>query len=275
MRDADKTPEQLIQELVALRQAHAELESRLAKRTAERRQLERELLEISEAERRRIGYDLHDSLGQHLTGIAFLSQALAQQLKARGSAEAAEAVQIVAFVNQAIAQTHQLATGLAPVTLETYGLVCALQELAANVEALCHISCTVTSNQALHIADHAVATHLYRIVQEAANNAVQHGHAQHIAITLAVLPGGLTLTVHDDGMGFPAAVTEPHGMGLRIMQHRARMIGATLAVQRAAQGGTCVICTLDNPAVVAIDRALSGTDVLSPLPAPLTPRPLA
>ena len=265
MRDADKTPEQLIQELVALRQAHAELESRLAERTAERRQLERELLEISEAERRRIGYDLHDSLGQHLTGIAFLSQALAEQLKARGSAAAAAAAQIVEFVNQAIAQTRQLATGLALVTLETHGLVCALQELAANVQALCHISCTVTGEQALHIADHAVATHLYRIVQEAANNAVQHGRAQHIAITLAVLPGGLTLTVHDDGMGFPAVGTVRHGMGLRIMQHRARMIGATLTVQRAAQGGTCVICTLNNPAVVSVDQTPSGTHILFPL----------
>jgi signal transduction histidine kinase len=160
------------------------------------------------------------------------------------------------------------------VTLETYGLVCALQELAANVQALCHISCTVTGEQALHIADHAVATHLYRIVQEAANNAVQHGRAQHIAITLAVLPGGLTLTVHDDGMGFPAVGTVRHGMGLRIMQHRARMIGATLTVERAAQGGTCVICTLDNPAVVSVDQTPSGTHILFPLPAPLTPHPL-
>ncbi len=102
----------------------------------ERRQLERELLEISERERQRIGYDLHDSLGQQLTGIAFLSKVLAQRLKACHAEEAAEAAQIVAFVNQAIEQARKLARGLVPVTLETYGLVFALQELAASVEAL-------------------------------------------------------------------------------------------------------------------------------------------
>jgi len=230
----------------------------IAHDVTERRQLERELLEISEGERRRIGYDLHDSLGQHLTGIAFLSKALAQRLKAHDSVEAEAAAQIVEFANQAIAQARKLATGLAPVTLETYGLVFALQELATNVEALFHISCTVTSDQAIHIADHAMAMHLYRIVQEAANNAVQHGQAQHITITLAMLPEGFTLMVQDDGVGFPAVVTEPHGMGLRIMHHRARMIGATLEVQRGVHGGTCVTCTLDNPAVISVVQAPSG-----------------
>jgi len=241
----------------------------IAHDVTERRQLEREIIEISERERQRIGHDLHDSLGQHLTGIAFLSKVLAQRLQARGSAEATEAAQIVDFVNQAIVQARKLAEGLAPVTLETYGLVFALQELAANVQALFHISCQVTSDRAIHIADHAVVMHLYRIVQEAVNNAVQHGRAQHITITLTVLQGGFTLMVHDDGVGFPATIAQRHGMGLRIMRHRARMIGATLEIQRGAHGGTSVICTLDNPALVSVDQALSSTHsthALSPLP---------
>lgn len=225
----------------------------IAHDVTERRELERELLEISERERQRIGYDLHDSLGQHLTGIAFLSKVLAQRLKAHERAEAAEAAQIVEFVNQAIVQARKLAEGLAPVTLETYGLVFALQELAANVETLFHISCKVTSQRAIHIPDHAVAMHLYRMVQEAVNNAVQHGQAQHITIMLGILPGGLTLTVHDDGVGFPAVVEERHGMGLRIMHHRARMIGATLEVKPGTHVGTSVICTVDNPALVSVD----------------------
>ena len=229
----------------------------------ERRQLERELLEISERERQRIGYDLHDSLGQHLTGIAFLSKVLAQRLKACHAAEAAEAAQIVVFVNQAIEQARKLARGLAPVTLETYGLVFALQELATSVEALFHLSCQVRSDHAIHITDHAIAIHLYRMVQESVNNAVQHGKAQHITITLAVLHGCLTLTVHDDGMGFSTVLADQHGMGLRIMHHRARMIGATLEIQRGPQGGTSVICTLANPALVSVNQVPSGHPLLS------------
>lgn len=228
----------------------------IAHDVTERRQLEREILEISEGERQRIGYDLHDSLGQHLTGIAFLSKVLAQRLSARQAAEAAEARQIVEFVNQAIAQARKLARGLAPVTLETYGLVFALQELADGVEALFHLSCKVVSAQAIDIADHTMAMHLYRMVQEAVNNAVQHGQAKHITITLQIVEGSLTLTVLDDGIGLPLVPGERQGMGLRIMHHRARMIGATLEVQRQAQGGTCVACTLDNPALGSMGQTL-------------------
>jgi PAS domain S-box-containing protein len=230
----------------------------IAHDVTERRQLERELIEISERERQRIGYDLHDSLGQHLTGIAFLSKVLAQRLAARGAEEATEAMQIVEFVNQAIGQARKLARGLAPVTLETYGLTFALQELAAGVETLFYLSCKVVSEQAIHITDHAAAIHLYRITQEAVNNAVQHGKAQHITITLAVVPGGLTLAVQDDGVGFATVPTERPGMGLRIMYYRARMIGGTLEVQRDAAGGTRVLCTVDNPTLVSAEsRAFS------------------
>lgn len=230
----------------------------IAHDVTERRELERELLEISERERQRIGYDLHDSLGQHLTGIAFLSKVLAQRLKAQERPEAAEAERIVEFVNQAIIQTRKLAEGLAPVTLETYGLVFALQELAASMETLFHISCKVTSERAIDLPDRAVAMHLYRMVQEAVNNAVQHGRARHIMITFKLLPGGLTLAVHDDGVGLPPAHETRHGMGLRIMHHRARMIGATLEIRPGRQGGTSVICTLDHPALFPRSRDCAG-----------------
>ena len=227
----------------------------IAHDVTERRQLERELIEISERERQRIGYDLHDTLGQHLAGIAFLSKVLEQRLTARHAAEATQAAQIVAFVNQAIEQARTLAGGLAPVTLETYGLVFALQELAASVEALFHCACKVSSHHAIHITDHAVAMHLYRIVQEAVNNAIQHGKARQITITLSVRrEGGMILMVHDNGVGFPTDVAERRGMGLRIMHHRARMIGAILEVQRGTHGGTRVICTLDNPALVSVNQ---------------------
>jgi PAS domain S-box-containing protein len=231
----------------------------IAHDVTERRELERELIRISERERQRIGYDLHDTLGQQLAGIAFLSKVLEQRLTAHHAAEAAQAAQIVTFVNQAIEQARTLAGGLAPVTLETYGLAFALQELAASVEALFHCSCKVSSHHAIHITDHAVAMHLYRIAQEAVNNAIQHGKAQQITITLSVRrEGGMILMVHDNGVGFPTNIAERPGMGLRIMHHRARMIGAILEVQREACGGTCVICTLDNPALVSVNQLPSG-----------------
>jgi len=225
----------------------------------ERRELERELIEISERERQRIGYDLHDTLGQQLAGIAFLSKVLAQRLATHKAAEAAQAVQIVTFVNQAIDQARTLAGGLAPVTLETYGLVFALQELAASVEALFHCACKVSSHHAIHITDHAVAMHLYRIVQEAVNNAIQHGKAQKITITLSVRrEGGMILKVHDNGVGFPTEVAARRGMGLRIMHHRARMIGATLEVQHGVPSGTYVLCTLSNPSLVSVNQMPSS-----------------
>jgi PAS domain S-box-containing protein len=231
----------------------------IAHDVTERRELERELIEISERERQRIGYDLHDTLGQQLAGIAFLSKVLEQRLMARHAAEAAQAAQIVTFVNQAIEQARTLAGGLAPVTLETYGLVFALQELAASVEALFHCSCKVSSHHAIHITDHAVAIHLYRIVQEAVNNAIQHGKASQITITLSVRrEGGMILMVHDNGVGLPTDVAKRHGMGLRIMHHRARMIGAIFEVQRGACAGTYVSCTLDNPALLSVDPIPSG-----------------
>src|SRR5262245_49872026 len=226
----------------------------------ERRELERELIEISERERQRIGYDLHDTLGQQLAGIAFLSKVLAQRLAANHAVEATQATQIVTFVNQAIEQARTLAGGLAPVTLETYGLVFALQELAASVEELFHCTCKVSSHHAIHITDHAVAMHLYRIAQEAVNNAIQHGKARKITITLSASAwqGGMTLMVHDNGTGFPTDVAKRRGMGLRIMRHRARMIGAMLEVQPGAHGGTCVICTLSNPTLVSVNQMPSS-----------------
>jgi PAS domain S-box-containing protein len=231
----------------------------IAHDVTERRELERELIRISERERQRIGYDLHDTLGQQLAGIAFLSKVLEQRLTAHYAAEAAHAAQIVTFVNQAMEQARTLAGGLAPVALETYGLVFALQELAASVEALFHCSCKVSSHHAIHITDHAVAMHLYRIVQEAVNNAIQHGKAPQITITLSVRSeGGMILMVHDNGAGFPTNRAARRGMGLRIMHHRARMIGAILEIQREACSGTCVICTLDNPALVSVDQMPSG-----------------
>ncbi len=210
----------------------------------ERRRLERELLAVSEREQRRLGQDLHDGLGQHLTGLAFLSKGLEQTLRARAIPEATELAQIGTLIDQAIEQTRTLARGLYPVALETNGLPTALQLLGHPIETVLGITFQVVMSDALSLPEPPIAIHLYRIVQEAVNNAVRHGKAQHIAIHLDTYQQGFRLTIDDDGIGLPGDIQSGPGMGLRIMHYRARMIGASLKVQRRLTGGTQVTCKL-------------------------------
>ncbi|MFQ5961522.1 MAG: ATP-binding protein, partial [Candidatus Methylomirabilales bacterium] len=217
----------------------------------ERKRLEKEILEISVREQRRIGQDLHDGLGQHLTGIAFLIKVLEHKLAAKSLGEAAEAAQIATLVNQAVTQTQDLARGLCPVQLEANGLVAALQELTSQTESLFHVSCRFQSEQPILIHDNAVATHLYYIGQEAVTNAIKHGKAQYVVIGLTAENERITLIVKDDGIGFPEVVEKHTGMGLHIMNYRARMINGSLTVQRDPGGGTTVTCSVQKPNVLA------------------------
>lgn len=213
----------------------------------ERKRLEREILDISAREQQRIGQDLHDGLGQHLTGIALLSKVLEQKLAAKSLGEATEAAEIAALVNQAITQTRDLARGLCPVQLEASGLVSALQELTSKTESLFNVSCRFECEHSVLIHDNAVATHLYYIGQEAISNAVKHGKAQRIRVGLAAENHRITLTVQDDGVGFPEVLEKHAGMGLHIMNYRARMVDGSLTIERDTTGGTTVTCSLQNP----------------------------
>jgi PAS domain S-box-containing protein len=210
----------------------------------ETRRLEQEILQISEHEQQRIGQDLHDDLGQRLTGMAFLGKALTQKLAARSAPEADDAATLNDLLNQALTQTRKLARGLYPMELESQGLQAALQSLAANVEALYGVSCRLREHEAWHAFDHDVAVHLYRIVQEAVINAIKHGQAQHLEISLTERPDSVLLTVRDDGCGFPAAEKQTVGLGLQIMRYRASLLGGELAIQHAAKQGTLVTCQL-------------------------------
>ncbi len=210
----------------------------------ERRRLERELLAVSEREQRRLGQDLHDGLGQHLTGLAFLSKGLEQTLRAQAIPEAAELAQIGTLIDQSIEQTRTLARGLYPAALETDGLPAALQLLGEPVETVLGIAFQVVMSDTVSLPEPPIAIHLYRIAQEAVNNAVRHGQAQHIAIHLDTYQQGFRLTIDDDGIGLPDDMQAGPGMGLRIMHYRARMIGASLRVQRRASGGARVTCEL-------------------------------
>jgi PAS domain S-box-containing protein len=208
----------------------------------ERKRLEEAILEISAQEQRRIAQDLHDGLGQHLTGIAFMSKVLEEKLCDRSLPEAAEAAKIVQMVNQAIDNTRQLAHGLHPVAAEGAGLMSALKKWASEVQELFHIRCRFHCERAVHIHDVMVATHLYRIAQEAVNNAIRHGKSRDIVIRLKARNGAGTLSIQDDGVGFTTDPAKRPGMGLSIMNYRADIIGGSLKVQPNDEHGISVTC---------------------------------
>lgn len=214
----------------------------------ERKRLEKEVLEISDQERRRIGQDLHDGLCQHLAGIELMSQVLEQKLAARSKAGAARAADIARHVREAIGQTRSLARGLAPVTLESEGLASALHELAANTERMFGLTCVVECAGPVQVNAPATLTHLYRIAQEAVSNAIKHGKASRIQIQLESSPARTFLRVTDNGSGLPEPAPRSDGMGMRIMRYRAGMIGGALSIQRGPAGGTMVACCVSNPA---------------------------
>jgi len=214
---------------------------------SEVKQLQKEILKISAREHQRIGEDLHDVLGQHLTGIAFLAKALQQKLAAQSLPEAENAAKITELVNQATHQTRQLAQGICPVDVQPEGLMTALRRFAANVQTLFGVTCRFLCDRAALVHDGTTATHLYHIAQEAVTNAIRHGEARRIMIRLTTSNGRIQLAIKDDGVGLPKGRGVRPGMGLRIMRHRATMIGATLDVTSLRGSGTLVICSMDNP----------------------------
>jgi signal transduction histidine kinase len=218
---------------------------------AEARELEGRLLENTEAEQRRIGHDLHDGLGQHLTGIALMARRLQNRLNAVASVDAEEAGKVCELANAAIAWTHDLSRTLSPPTLRSGDLPTALVELAAHAESIFQIECTVARTGVVERLDLAASAHLYRIAQEAITNAVRHGQAKHVGIRLDAVGPALSLQIIDDGVGAPAAGAGAgagagdaagDGMGLRIMRYRATMIGATIEVRHPPAGGTIIEC---------------------------------
>lgn len=219
----------------------------------DRKRLEKEILDISDREQQRIGQDLHDGLGQHLAGIELMSQVLEQRLTNARSKEAGslapEAGKIARHVREAISQARALARGLSPVVIESEGLMAALQQLADSASQMFRIRCDFECDPPVLVTDHAVATHLYRIAQEAVSNAVKHGRSKAVQIRLRAGGDRIVLSVCDKGKGLPEALPAGKGMGLRIMQYRAGLIGGSVLVQRNPEGGTSVICSVQNAAL--------------------------
>ncbi len=200
----------------------------------ERTRLQKELLETSERVQRRIGHDLHDGLGQHLTGTALAGQVLGQKLADRSLPEAAEADRLVGLIQEAIELTRTLARNLHPVEIKAGRLADNFQELAAGASDRFKISCQFECHPAAPLPgvnDVNVATHLYRIAQEAITNAVRHGKARHITVRLDSTANEIVLTIIDDGIGLPENARNGDGLGLRTMAYRASMIGATFNIR--------------------------------------------
>jgi PAS domain S-box-containing protein len=212
----------------------------------ERKQLEKAILDISAREQRRIGQDLHDGLGQHLTAIAFMAKVHEARLAEKNSRETGDAAKIVSLVNEAVHKTRELARGLLPVVSEAQGLMAALELCAAEVEDLFGVSCRFECDAPVLIHDNSVATHLYHIAQEAVNNAIKHGHSRAIQIQLSATSGWGRLEIKDDERGISEPIAGP-GMGLQIMKYRSGMIGGALDVRRDKMRGTIVTCRFPLP----------------------------
>lgn len=219
----------------------------MARDVSERRRLEREILNVSEDERRRIGQDLHDGLGQMLTGIGLLCQDLARHLEEEDHERAEDMAEITEHVKKADQRARTLSHGLIPVDVEPNGLVEALRRLASEVEQAFDLECRFQEVGTVRLRNSTVTTHLYHITQEALNNATRHADPDCIQITLASEAESLRLEIEDDGLGFEAETPGDEGMGLRTMQYRARLIGGTLDLDSRPGAGTAVVCTVPHP----------------------------
>jgi signal transduction histidine kinase len=212
----------------------------VAERT-ERLRLEREALQIVEREQRRIGADLHDGLGQQLTAIEILCAGLKEDVADQPKI-ARQVTRIGAMLRESIAQVRALSRGLVPVGREPDALWGSLVELVQQTNSLPRIQCRLDCPAVVPVGDPAVAGQLYRIAQEAVNNAVKHSRAKQITVRLAQRADGLELAIVDDGRGFPKELRP--GLGLEMMRHRAGVIGAELVIESKTRQGTAIRCHL-------------------------------
>ena len=236
-KEAEVLAQQQRDELEQLRQQRTAL---LEKEVAERARLEREVIESCGREQRRIAYDLHDGVGQHLVGIALSAKLLEQELRGEHPAQAKKASAIVRLANQTARHARLTARSLEGAD-GVGDLKVALEALAANVRTNCRVAANVKADASSFPVSAPAAAQLYRIVQEALHNAVEHGRARKVQIDLVVDGDNMALTVRDDGKGFDGSAAS-NGMGLRIMRYRAQCIGGSCEVQSNRTEGTIVTC---------------------------------
>jgi signal transduction histidine kinase len=238
-----------------LQASHDELERRIQARTADlkkanedlkqqmagRRLLEGKLIRVGDQQQRLIGRELHDGLGQHLTSIGLYCATLNQKLHAQGRPEAQDAARILTLVKQASEMTRTIARGLDPAALESGGLTAALHSLAETTRSLKGMDCVLRADPKVEVPDSLVAINLYRVAQEAINNALKYSQAHHLWIDLDEVDGMQRLSISDDGVGIdPELAERGQGLGLHNLRHRAKLLGGTCAVTRNTLGGTTI-----------------------------------
>lgn len=211
---------------------------------SEQRRLEQEVLRVSEHERHRIGQDLHDGLGQMLTGITLINKNIAASLRDEDHPLADEVDEITDLLKEADEYARGLSRNLVPVELDSSGLVAALQRLATNAERLFNIECELKNTLNIQFDDPTSLTHLFRIVQEATSNAVKHGNASTVQVDMQANDTQLTVKIEDNGTGFGPDWDQNKGLGVRIMKFRSRLIGANLEISDSSLGGAAIIVTL-------------------------------
>lgn len=256
----DITPRKKIE--AQLRIARQNLSQRVKERTAElraantsleleaqeRRKLEREVLRVSEHEQMRIGADLHDGLGQQVTGAMLLNSLLQESLDRESHVEAASARRISELLSAAKEQIRGIVRGLNPVATEPNGLMVALENLAAGVRGLHAVDCRFDASHPVLLADNVAATHLFRIAQEAVNNATRHARAKQIVLSLVHSNHTIVLEVRDDGRGIGKS-NGATGVGLRTMRYRAEAMGGAFEVRPLGRRGTLVRCIVPDGAI--------------------------
>jgi signal transduction histidine kinase len=258
-----------------LRCAHEELEARVERRTAdlkeanrklenvieERKRLENELLEIAENERRRIGFDLHDDLGQKLTGVSLMAKGLEIKLSGQQHPCADQARKIQALLEEITQRTHDLARNLSSIDAQGDDAASVLTGLAGNVEQMFAIRCECIVKGNVPVLPQHTTVQLYKISQEAVSNSIKHGRAKRVSITLAADDSEISLTIRNDGVPFSPPADPNKRMGLRIMNYRASTIGATLEIRPLNENGTILTCLLPLTKEAPAEKAVGTTVV--------------
>ncbi len=216
----------------------------VARDITQQKRLEKEVLDISAIEQRRLGFNLHDGLAQHLTGIAYRTKSLEDSLKSVDAVQADAAHKIVDLINDAIRQTRQLAHSLDPTEVELSGLITALKRLSVETGEVFPVKCRFDCAESQLPLAPQTSLALFRIAQEAIHNAIVRGGAEQIELELTLANGRVMLAIRDNGKGFDPSKQTGAGMGLRLMQYRAHSINATFQLTSHPGAGTVVQCSV-------------------------------